>query len=121
MDQLIPASITQAEYNALQASTMTEKALQAAILGAARRQGWLAYHTHDSRRSEPGYPDLHLVHPDTGRSLFRELKTMKGKPTPDQLKWLAALKHAGHDAAIWRPIDWLDGTVDAQLLPGFVS
>lgn len=117
MGELIPGSITKAEYHHIQANAMTEKTLQAAILGAARRLGWLAYHTHDSRRSQPGYPDLHLVHPDTGRSLFRELKTQKGRLTPDQQAWLTALTHAGHDAAIWRPIDWFDGTIDVQLTP----
>lgn len=121
MDSLIPASITLEEYHHQQAAAMSEKVLQAAILGAARRHGWLAYHTHDSRRSQPGYPDLHLVHPEAGRSIFRELKTQKGATTSDQQVWLRALKLAGHDVGIWRPIDWLDGTVDAELLPGFVS
>jgi hypothetical protein len=109
------ASITPAEHRAIQASAMSEAQLQAAILGAARRAGFLAYHTHDSRRSAAGYPDLHLVHPQRGISLLRELKTEKGRLTPDQQQWLHALTAAGQDAGVWRPMDWLDGTVDAVL------
>lgn len=118
MNALIPASITVAEYHAIQAGTMTEKALQAAVLGAARRWGWLVYHTFDSRRSEAGYPDLHLIHEGHGLSLFRELKTQKGKLSAPQQKWLGALWAAGCDAAVWRPADWFSGAIDAQLLPG---
>lgn len=110
-------SISLAEYHAMEAAAMRETPFQELIIEAAKREGWLAYHTHDSRRSEPGYPDLHLVHAGHGLSLFRELKTMKGTATADQKKWLAALTNAGQDAAIWRPIHWFDGTITAALEP----
>lgn len=83
---------------------MTEAQLQTLVLQAARTQGVLAYHTHDSRRSQPGFPDLVLV----GRAgvLYRELKTEKGKLSDDQEHWLASLVAAGEDACTWRPHDW---------------
>jgi hypothetical protein len=115
LNALIPSSISLDEYHAIQAKAMAEKPFQAAVLGAAARWGWLAYHTFDSRRSQPGYPDLHLVHVGLGISLFRELKTMRGRVSPDQQKWLDALAAAGHDVAVWRPSDWFSGFIDEQL------
>ena len=81
----------------------------------ADRLGWLAYHTHDSRRSEPGFPDLVLVHPVKKQLLFRELKRTKGVVSAAQTKWLVTLRSAGHDAKIWRPADWLDGSIENEL------
>lgn len=80
---------------------MTEAQFMANILSVARMCGWLVYHTHDSRRSEPGFPDLVLVH--TGRCLFRELKTEKGKLTAEQQKWIGALASSGADVGVWIP------------------
>lgn len=93
----------------------SERELQDHIVGLARSLGWLAYHTHDSRRSEPGYPDLHLVHPGRGASLFRELKSTKGRISPDQRKWGAALTAAGQDFGYWYPADVVTGAVLEQL------
>ncbi|PPF64666.1 VRR-NUC domain-containing protein [Clavibacter michiganensis] len=94
---------------------MTETELQNVIIAAAKRMGYLVYHTYDSRRSASGYPDLHLVHGAKGWSLFRELKSATGRVTTDQKKWLAALTSAGVDASVWRPIDWFNGSIDKQL------
>lgn len=93
----------------------TEKELQDHIVGVARALGFMAYHTHDSRRSEPGYPDLHLIHPGRGVSLFRELKSHKGRISPDQRKWGAALTAAGFDFDYWRPADVVSGRFLAEL------
>ncbi len=109
-----PHSISAAEYHALVAEGMPEGKLQAAIIGAAQRLGWLVYHTHDSRRSQAGFPDLVLVHPSHG-VLFRELKTETGRLTAAQKTWIDTLTVAGANAAVWRPLAWLDGTVTAEL------
>lgn len=80
---------------------MSEAEFQAAVLQMAKLHRVKAYHTFDSRRSVAGYPDLTLV---GGRgTAFRELKTMTGKVSPDQLAWLDALAQAGQDVGIWRP------------------
>ena len=42
-------------------STLKESDFQRAVIEMARLHGWLVYHTHDSRRSAPGFPDLVLV------------------------------------------------------------
>jgi hypothetical protein len=86
---------------------MREADLQRLVLEAARRYGFLAYHTFNSTRSAPGFPDLILVHPRTGRMVVAELKSARGKPTAEQERWLAAFA-ARHDAHLWRPVDWPD-------------
>jgi hypothetical protein len=109
-------ALTAAEYRARQATAMTEAALQARVLGHARATGWLAYHTHDSRRSQPGFPDLVLVSERRGRVLFRELKTERGRLSEPQQQWLRALTAAGEDAGVWRPADLLSDRVLNELI-----
>lgn len=82
----------------------SEKDFQAAVIDLARLCGWKVYHTHDSRRSPCGFPDLFLVRGD--RVVVLELKTMHGRLTDDQRAWLDALKRAGIDAWLVRPSDW---------------
>ena len=71
------------------------------------------YHTHDSRRSPHGFPDLVVVGPRA--VIWRELKRENGRHTAAQLGWLFALSDAGQDAATWRPAQLLDGTIAREL------
>jgi hypothetical protein len=93
---------------------MTEREFQKAVIRTARQFGWKVWHFHDSRRSigkgvmvgdtdARGFPDLVLVHPGTGRILFRELKSDTGRMTVAQVAALADLSAAGADASVWRP------------------
>ena len=107
--------LSRAEYEAVVAREMSEASLQRRVLGLARELGWLAYHTHDSRRSQPGWPDLALVSVKRRRFLVAELKTERGRVAPEQHTWLTALAAAGIEAHIWRPADLLDGTILAVL------
>jgi hypothetical protein len=107
--------ITAAEAREKVILSWSERQLQDHIVGLARSLSWMAYHTHDSRRSEPGYPDLHLIHFGRRLSLFRELKSTKGRISPAQIEWGEALTRAGHDFAIWRPADVVSGAVLATL------
>jgi len=88
---------------------MSEDDLLAAVLDLARLYRWHVHHDRRSDRaivSERGFPDLVLT---DGRSvLFRELKTARGKLTPDQVLWRDALIMAGADWGLWRPADWPD-------------
>lgn len=83
---------------------MTEAQFQSQVLALARAMGLVVYHTHDSRRSQPGFPDLVIV--GSGGVLYRELKTDKGRVSPDQTYWMQALLAAGQDARVWRPSQW---------------
>lgn len=110
--------ITAAEAREKVILSWSEKDLQTHVVGLARGLGWMSYHTFDSRRSDRGYPDLHLIHPITGASLFRELKSTKGRLSPAQVDWSAALRTAGHDFAVWRPADVVSGAIVMQLQEG---
>ncbi len=84
---------------------MSEKQFQSQVLQLAKLSGWLTYHTHDSRRSAPGFPDLVLV--KAPLVLFAELKSARGKLRPEQEAWLEALRGCRTvGARLWRPSDW---------------
>ena len=68
----------------------------------AKAQGWMVYHTYDSRRSEEGFPDLVLLRE---RLVFVELKREGEEPTKAQQVWLGKLWQAGYEAYLWRPSD----------------
>ena len=106
---------------------ITEKDFQATVIGLARKDGWIVGFTYDSRKSEPGEPDLRMVHPTQHRVIFAELKTAKGKLTkgrwnksghrwlPGQDEWLTALSEVqGIEYFLWRP-DGLDGEIERIL------
>ena len=84
--------------------SMTERQLQDAIRKQARLYKWLCYHCYDSRRSPEGFPDLVLV--KDYQLFFWELKTAKGRVTPEQTAWIEALaKVEHHSATLVRPED----------------
>lgn len=85
---------------------ISEAQFQSDILELVRTLGLAAYHTHDSRRSQPGFPDLVIVGAEG--VMFRELKTMTGKVSEEQKYWLSILHEAGEDVAVWRPNLWPD-------------
>lgn len=80
---------------------MNEKEFQGNVVELAHYMGYLTYHTFDSRRSEPGFPDLVIA--GKNRILFREIKTEKGMLTAAQLTWGGALTAGQGDWDVWRP------------------
>lgn len=77
------------------------------VVDAARLNGWLVYHTHDSRRSAEGFPDLVMLR--LSRMVVAELKTPTGKVTPAQAVWLEAFRDVYDgpiEVFVWRPADW---------------
>jgi hypothetical protein len=65
----------------------------------------LAYHTPDSRHSEPGFPDIVATHPERG-TFFAELKTAKGRVSEAQQRWMETLRASGQRVYLWKPDDW---------------
>ncbi len=99
-------TLTSADYRRQVESAMTEKEFMVEIIHHARIFGWLVYHTHDSRHSAKGYPDLTLCHSKLKRILFMEVKTERGKVGAAQYEWLDAINAAGGTARVVRPSDW---------------
>lgn len=83
---------------------ITEKQFQNKITALCRYLGLKVYHTFDSRRSDPGFPDLVIV--GRGGVIFAELKSAKGKVTFAQQDWLTRLAKAGQRTYLWRPEDF---------------
>jgi hypothetical protein len=92
---------------------VTEKVLLANVRELAGYLGWLSYHTHDSRRSDPGFMDLILVRDAT--ILAVELKAEKGRVTVAQQAWLDAMWRCGIRTLVWRPTDWTSGVIEGWL------
>lgn len=82
---------------------ITEKAWMAQVIELAQRLKWAVYHTHDSRRSAPGFPDLVMLR--DGRMIVCELKTLRGKLTDDQRFWLDQFAQCDgvERVEVWRP------------------
>ena len=103
------------------------KEFMPAVIAMAEMRGWRVYHTHDSRRSAKGFPDLCMVR--GSRLLFVELKSVKGVVAPEQHEWLLALREVvesegdsgygsggtGIGVHLWRPEQWHDGTIERVL------
>ena len=88
-----------------QPAPVSEAAFMAAVVKIARQHTWLVYHTHNSKRSPEGFPDLICAR--AGSPLLAiETKTDTGQVTPAQAAWLAALGQCtGVVAEVWRPQD----------------
>src|SRR6266702_8909514 len=99
---------------------MTENELLVAItVGTPGRRGlcpelglWW-YHSYDSTRSSPGWPDLVIL--SRRGILFRELKTEDATLTFEQRRVGVLLKPAGQSWEVWRPSDLFAGIIERQL------
>ncbi len=96
---------------------ITEKQFEAQVKDLAKLFGWRYYHTWRSIHSPAGFPDVVMVRPP--RLIFSELKSEKGKPSPEQEAWLEDLREChilvdiiGKDEMympevyLWRPRDF---------------
>jgi hypothetical protein len=93
--------------------SLPEKRFMAMVVSYARLLGWRTYHTHDSRRSTAGFPDLVMTR--RPRVLFVELKSDRGRLSADQQVWLDDLRACGQEAFVWKPADWNE--IEATLSP----
>jgi hypothetical protein len=92
---------------------VSEAELQRLVEELCARLHLAHYHTFDSRRSEPGFPDSVIVGTEI---LYRELKSKDGVLTPHQRRWGSRIERAGGNWAVWRPADWGSMTILNQLL-----
>lgn len=84
-----------------------ETQVQDQIIRVVRTLGYLVYHTHDSRRSEKGFPDICIVGFD--KLIFIEFKAGKNTATKEQQQWLDELNNAGVDARLYHVDTWKSG------------
>ena len=103
-----PLHMTAAEYVEAARLAWSEDELKEWVLGEAQRGGWLFVHFRPARtdrgwrtamEGDKGFPDLVLAR--GGVVILAELKSEKGRVSPDQEYWIKA---AG--AQVWRPSDW---------------
>lgn len=103
------------EWQADAARRMTEDALLGFVRGDCRLLGLACYHTHDSRHSEAGFPDLVIAGIRSRRLLFVELKRENGQVKPAQDVWLTTLSMCGGQVRVWRPSDHVSGRIAREL------
>lgn len=77
--------------------SVKEKDLQRKLEGVLTQLGFLWFHDRSLqhatvRTSNPGFPDICAVHPDSGLLVFIELKSQRGQMRPAQLLWKDALE-----------------------------
>ena len=100
---------------------MSEDALQTHVISAARTFGWRVVHFRPARTDkgwrtaytgDSGFPDLVLAR--NGRVLCVELKSHRGRPDENQKLWAQEM---GESYRLWRPLDWLTGVIEKELMP----
>lgn len=103
---------------------MTEAELQASVLEIAQLLEWMRAHFRAARTSRgwrtpvegdgKGFPDLVLLRRE--RMIVAELKGDGGKPSPEQLLWLAAFDMVpGIEVYLWSPDEWHTGWIETVL------
>jgi len=86
------------------APSISERELTGYVRDVARGFGWRRYHTWLSKHSPAGFPDEVLVR--SGRLIFAELKSERGKLSDEQEAWLEELRAVpGVEVYLWRPAD----------------
>lgn len=100
---------------------MSEDELQASVEELLERYHYLWFHDEDSRKNESGLPDVIAVHPRTGFLIIAELKKQGGRFRGKQLPWLNALRLRARPhtyIGVWRPQQWVDGTILTTIRAG---
>lgn len=101
---------------------MTEAELQNAVIDLAHLLHWRVAHFRPARtetgwrtpmQGDRGFPDLVLANGDL--VVFAELKSDRGQVTDDQREWLTAVNVPGVLAVVWRPVDWVSGSIECAL------
>lgn len=101
---------------------MTEEDLLSAVIELARFAGYKVCHFRPARtgrgwrtaiQGDKGFPDLVIA--GRGRCIIVETKDENEDVRPDQWEWIWALFEAGEEVYVWRPEDWLDGTIARAL------
>ena len=110
---------------------MSERALQTAVVSFLRvalpeyavfthapgegRRGWKSQRDLKSSGYRKGWPDIEVLY--EGRAYFLELKSAKGRVSPDQLATHAAIRRAGCECFIARSLDEVVWALETWAIP----
>ena len=84
------------------AKGISEKQFESQVKDLARTFNWFYYHTWRSIHSPAGFPDVVMIRDK--RIVVAELKSEKGKVSPEQEEWLAVFRATGlTEVYLWRP------------------
>lgn len=102
---------------------MSEAALQGAVLEMAQVLGWRVAHFRPAQmqsgrwatpmQGNVGFPDA--VFARAGVVLFVEFKAARGVLSVPQIEWAVEIRGGCAKHYVWRPADWLSGSVEAVL------
>ena len=89
---------------------ITERDFQATVVEMARALDWSVHGVLEqeryAKRLSKGFPDLVLARFGLlARVIFCELKTQKGRVSPEQRAWLDLLTECDQEVYLWRPSD----------------
>ncbi len=114
----------------VKAKMMSEEDLLKCVVDMAHLYGWRVAHFRPAQLKDKngkarwvtavqgdgkGFPDLVMVNPAHSRLIFVELKSQKGKLSPEQIDWLDCLDFIANEHYVWRPSDWLSGEIEKVL------
>ena len=110
----MPKNLT---YQQQLARAMSERELARNVENLATARGWKHYSVkdtvHPAIRTSRGFPDFLAI--KGNRQIVAEFKRQGKDVTPEQLEWLDAFLQAGVEIFLWKPPDWLDGTIEREL------
>jgi len=95
----------------------TEQAWMNAVIEMAEWLGYTVHHETDSRKTNPGYPDITAVHPVHGCVWFEtKRQTRPASYTAEQRHWIATLQASGQVAAVIQPSDgdWVEAVLRGE-------
>jgi len=84
---------------------VTERDLREWVRDLCNLFGWRFLFTWTSIHSPRGMLDLLLINKEQKRVIFAELKSEKGKMSPEQQQVFEELKACGQEVWLWRPAD----------------
>jgi len=102
------------------AASVPERVLHRQVVATADLMGWASWHDEATntprkcdrcgeavkrRRNKKGWPDLFLFR--GSRLIVAELKSEKGRVSPEQQEWLDLFRQIpGVEVFVWKPSDW---------------
>jgi hypothetical protein len=115
-EELSQEEVGQIVGNIVPRVDISEDEFQTQVIDSAHLHGWKVAHFRKARTKDgwitavsadgKGWNDLFCVRPSTGHVFAAELKSARGKRTPEQIAWASWMEAVGIAAYVWKPSDW---------------